>query len=541
MELRNFIRVLQRGWLLIVALLVVGGAVGVGLTVVTTPMYKSTAKIFVSSNASADGNGLGGGSTFTQDRTAAYLIFAKAPAVTGAVVDELDLTLTGQEVGRKLSAAVESNKVVIDLSAVDGDPTRAAAIVNSAAKFFIAEVDENEQKQTITAADGTVTTQSVVKLGVVYQGNVPTTPVSPRPVLNLALGLVVGLLLGLGVVILRDVLDNTMKSQQDFEALGMPVLGTVPFDRRTVRSPVAFRADPHSARSEAYRAMRTNLQFVDIDNPPHVIVVTSAMPSEGKTTTSINLASALAEAGYRVCLIDADLRRPSVADTLGLVGSVGFTSVLISETPVEDVLQNAGRNLAVLSSGPVPPNPSELLISEHARAVIADIAAKVDYCIIDSPPLLPVTDSAELATIADATVLVARAGKTTTDQSKRAIEALAKVGEKPVGVILNMVSAGSAADYSYGSYYGPYRPRSKPKASEIAAADVEGVTPDEDGDATAPAEDEAVVVADAADVEREDADAATTVVDDADPSDASAAATEDATDDEDVRDGVALR
>lgn len=522
MELRNFVRVLRRGWLVIFALVVLGAAAGVGLTLMTTKTYQSTAKIFVASNSSAnDTTSLQGGNAFTQDRTAAYIIFARSPAVVGATIQRLGLKLSQNQVAQKINASVEDNKVVIDIQVTDGDPQTAANIANVVSNQFLYAVRNFEQLQPTTNGvpvtppsdtPGTALSTkspdfsvSVVKLSVVYPANPGREPISPKPTLNIVLGVLIGLLLGLGIVILRDVLDNTMKGPADFEALGVPVLGTVPFDRRVSRSPLAFRSDPHSARSEAYRALRTNMQFVDVDNPPHVIVVTSAMPNEGKTTTAINLASALAEAGYRVCLVDADLRRPSVANTLGLVGDVGFTSVLISDTPVEDVLQNAGRNLAVLTSGPVPPNPSELLISEHARAVLADIAAKVDYCVIDTPPLLPVTDGAELATIADATLIVARAGKTTNDQSRRAIEALAKVGEKPVGIILNMVSAGAASDYRYGYYYTPYRPdrdsHAKDKDKDKGKKDV------------GPVEETTVVAADTADTT--DADAAGPVVADA--------------------------
>ena len=518
MELRNFIRVLRRGWLIIFVLVVLGGGAGVALTLLSTKTYQSTAKIFVASNAAATdtGGALQGGNNFTQDRTGAYVIFAKSPLVTSSVVYYLQNVQTGlprtqfagldsSAVAQRTTASVDDTKVVIDIVVTDGNPQRAAAIANALSVAFRFAVQDNEQVLNPTATDPPTIPyvantdnqyydltaapdfdNSVVKLQTIYPARVAGGPISPKPVLNIGLGVLVGLLLGLGIVVLRDVLDNTLKGPSDFEKVGVPVLGTVPFDKRAARSPIAFRSDPHSARSEAYRALRTNMQFVDVDNPPHVIVVTSAMPGEGKTTTSINLASALAEAGYRVCLVDADLRRPSVAKTLGLVGDVGFTSVLISkDTEVEDVLQNAGRNLAVLTSGPVPPNPSELLISEHARSVLADIAAKVDYCVIDTPPLLPVTDAAELSTIADATVVVARAGKTTVDQSKRSLEALAKVGEKPVGVILNMISASGGNDYSYGYYYAPYRPdrESRAKISDVTAEDAvvveEGTAPDD--------------------------------------------------------------
>ncbi|HEY2272728.1 MAG TPA: polysaccharide biosynthesis tyrosine autokinase, partial [Jatrophihabitantaceae bacterium] len=301
--------------------------------------------------------------------------------------------------------------------------------------------------------------QPAITLKTVHAAQVPSAPIKPNKILNIGLGLIVGLLLGIGVAVLREVLDNTVKGPHDFEDMGVPVLGLVPFDKRTPRAPIAFRTDPHSARSEAYRQLRTNMQFVDVDNPPRVIAVTSAMPGEGKTTTAINLAAALAEAGARVCLVEADLRKPSMATSLGLVGDVGFTTVLIGKAPVETVLQNAGRNLAVLTSGQIPPNPSELLISQHARQLLADLARNVDFLVIDTPPLLPVADGAELATLADATLLVHRAGKTTRDQAARSVEALAKVGKRPVGVILNMISRASGRyEYEYAYYYAPYRP-----------------------------------------------------------------------------------
>ena len=245
------------------------------------------------------------------------------------------------------------------------------------------------------------------------------------------------------------------------------MLGLVPFDKRTPKAPIAFRTDPHSSRSEAYRQLRTNMQFVNIDRPAKIIAVTSAVPGEGKTTTALNLAAALAEAGFRVCLIEADLRRPTLAKSLGLVGDVGFTTVLIGQAPVEAVLQNAGRNLAVMTSGPVPPNPSELLITDQASAIIQHVAEKVDYTIIDTAPLLPVADGAEIAARADATLVVHHAGKSTKDQAARSIEALEKVGVRPVGVILNMITRSRGTyDYNYGYYYA-YRPdRSRAKRDD---------------------------------------------------------------------------
>lgn len=451
MDLRDYLRVLRKGWLSILAFVVVGIGAGVGLTLVTTKVYEASATLFVATSGAQDQSQLAQGNTFVQAQVQSLTRIATSPLVTGPVVKSLGLKITSAELQAKISADAPLNKVLINLHVTDTDPKQAATLTNAVAAEYTKIVQNTVQ----TDAAG----KPVVQLRVIQPATVPSSPVKPNKILNLGLGLVVGLLMGVGIAVLREVLDNTVKGPADFEEMGVAVLGLVPFDKRTPRAPIAFRSDPHSARSEAYRQLRTNLQFVDVDNPPRIIAVTSAVPGEGKTTTAINLAAALAEAGARVCLVEADLRRPSVAKALGLVGDVGLTTVVIGKVPIETAIQSAGRNLAVLTSGPIPPNPSELLISRHAKQVIADVARTVDFTIIDTPPLLPVTDGAELATLADATLLVHHAGKTTRDQAFRSLQALQKVGKRPVGVILNMItrSAGKYA-YEYAYYYTPYRP-----------------------------------------------------------------------------------
>jgi capsular exopolysaccharide synthesis family protein len=449
-DLRDYVRILRRGWPIVLACVVLGLAAGIGLTLATTKVYQADVQVFVATSSSASPSDLANGNTFTQDRVQSYTSIANGPEVTKAVIKQLNLKLTPQDLSDKITADAPLNKVLVNLHVTDNNPTMAAKLANYVAAKFNQVVQQTEQ----TDANG----KAVVKLTVIHPATVPTTPIKPNKLLNVGLGFVVGLLVGVGVVVLRDVLDNTVKGPADFEDLGVPVLGMVPLDKRTTRMPIAFRGDPHSVRSEAYRQLRTNLQFVNVDHTPRIIAVTSAIPGEGKTTTALNLAAALAEAGHRVCLIEADLRRPTIAKTLGLSADVGFTTVLIGQSTVEAALQNVGRNFAVLTSGPVPPNPSELLISEQARNVIQAVIEQTDYTIIDTAPLLPVTDGAEVAALADATVVVHRAGKTTRDQAVRSIGALEKVGEKPVGVVLNMVSRNSGR-YSYEyDYYYTYRP-----------------------------------------------------------------------------------
>lgn len=459
MDLRDHLRVLRKGWALILAFVVAGCALGVLLTVATKKVYQADVVLFVATSAGATATDLVNGNTFSQDRVQSYTSIATSPDVTGPVIESLGLKLTGQGLAAKIRADAPQTKVLINLHVTDESPQQAARLANAVAAQFATVVRNTEQ----TDANG----KPVVKLTVIHPATVPGSPIKPNKLVNIGLGFVLGLLLGVGLVFLRDLLDNTVKGPADFEPLGVPVLGYVPFDKRTSSVPVAFRGDPHSARSEAYRQLRTNLQFVNIDNAPRIIAVTSAVPGEGKTTTALNLAAALAEGGFRVCLIEADLRRPNIAQLLGLVSDVGFTTVLIGKAQVETVLQNAGRNLAVLTSGPVPPNPSELLISAQARSIIQEIAAKVDFTIIDTAPLLPVADGAEVAALADATLVVHRAGKSTREQAERSIEALAKVGVKPVGVVLNMITRGRGRyDDQYGYYYEAYRPRRASRTSD---------------------------------------------------------------------------
>lgn len=462
MELRDYLGVLRRGWALILTFVVAGLAAGIAVTVATPRVYRASVQVFVATSAASTPSELQAGNTFTSDRVQSYTTIANSPAVTGQVIKKLGLAMTEADLGLKISADAPQNKVLINIHVSDHDPVQAARLANAVAAAFDSVVESTEQ----TDANG----HQVVKLTVIHPATVPSVPTSPNKVVNLGLGLAVGLLVGLGLVFLRDALDSSVKGRQGFEELGVPVLSAVPFDKRTARSPVAFRADLHGARSEAYRQLRTNMQFVDVDNPPRVIAVTSAVAGEGKSTTAINLAMALAEAGEKVCLVGADLRRPSLADSLGLVSDVGLTTVLIGKASLDAVIQSAGRNLAVLTSGPVPPNPSELLTSVHVREVLQCLARHYRHTVIDAAPLLPVTDGAQIAALSDATILVARAGRTTRDQVMRSLEALAKINKKPVGVVLNMItrSQGTAGEYGY-YYYSGYRPTLSPAAEGAPA------------------------------------------------------------------------
>jgi capsular exopolysaccharide synthesis family protein len=460
--LHDYLRVLRKRWWLIGAVLVVCLGAGVAFVFTTPKRYEATAQIFVSIAGANDTSAaaLAEGNTFTQARVQSYTSVADSPTVTNAVISSLNLNLTTDQLASKISADAPLNKVLINLHVTDRDAEQAARLANAVAAQFSTVVQNLEQ----TASS----TPSPVKLTVTQPAQTPTSPEAPRIKLDIAIAVLIGLVLGLGVAFLREVLDNTIKDPHELaDFASLPVLGIVPWDKRAEQVPISFRADPHGTRSEGFRQLRTNLQFVDIDNPPRVIAVTSALPQEGKTHTAMNLAAALAEGGQRVCLVEADLRRPSLAKATGIVGEVGLTSVLIGKAPLDAVLQNAGANLAILASGPVPPNPSELLNSAAFRETLQQINDRVDVVVIDTAPLLPVADGAQIASLADATLLTVRAAKTTRDQIRRAIEILDNVDVTPVGVILSMAARRNQSGYPY--YYAEYAPRRPSHLAESAS------------------------------------------------------------------------
>lgn len=238
-----------------------------------------------------------------------------------------------------------------------------------------------------------------MQISTVRAASVPTSAASPNLRLNLALGLVVGLALGVAVAVVRELLDTRLRSTADVEDVtDAPVLGVIGYEEDAPQHPLIVQESPKAIRAESFRRLRTNLQFLELGPAARTYVMTSALPGEGKTTTSINLAITLADAGQRVVLLDADLRRPSVARYMGIEGSVGLTTVLIGKVGVEDAVQPWGNgNLDVIAAGQVPPNPSELLGAAPMADLLDRLRAEYDAIVIDTPPLLPVTDAAILA------------------------------------------------------------------------------------------------------------------------------------------------
>ncbi|HEY8038207.1 MAG TPA: polysaccharide biosynthesis tyrosine autokinase, partial [Polyangiaceae bacterium] len=316
----------------------------------------------------------------------------------------------------------------------------------------------------------------------------PAAPVRPRTSLNLMFGLVAGLLLGVGLSWGRERLDSSLKTPDDLEEkLGITFLGLLPelqddegprYGRRSRRRTTATEAaHPHelivhhrplSGVAEAARAIRTNLMFMNPDRPYRKLLVTSAAPSEGKTTVACSIAIALAQGGQRVCIIDCDLRRPRLHRIFGRAGDSGVTNVLVGDATIDDVAKPTGiDNLWSIPAGPTPPNPADMLHSERFRKFIQDLSDRFDRVIIDSPPLVAVTDSAIISTLTDGTVFVVRAFKTSSHLSSQGLRALRDVDAKVVGAVLNAVNL-NRHEYSY--YYHYYYYKREGYASTPAAA-----------------------------------------------------------------------
>ena len=403
MELHDYLVTLRRRWvsILVITVLALGGALGASLLM--TPMYQATTQLYVSVQGAATTSELLQGSNFTQQQITSYAQLVTSPLVLGPVIDKTGLDIRSETLATQVTANSPLNTSLIDVSVNDANPAIAAAIADAIAAQFITVISDLETP----AADG----PSTVKVSVVRAATAPQQPTSPNLKLNMALGLLVGLALGVGLAVLRAVLDTRVRTESDVaKVTATSVIGSIGYDEDAAAHPLIVQSNPHSHRSEAFRRLRTNLQFLDISDRRQSIVVTSSLPGEGKSTTAINLAITLADAGSRVALIDADLRRPSVARYMGIEGSVGLTTVLIGRAKVEDVMQPWGNGyLHVLPSGQIPPNPSELLGSQSMAALLDKLTHAYDIVLVDTAPLLPVTDAAILSKLTGGALLVASA------------------------------------------------------------------------------------------------------------------------------------
>lgn len=498
LELRDYLSILRRRRWIVLGVTLAVVVLAVIATLMQAPAYRATARVLVQPRSSD--------TLFNQTDTAiadqARAIQTEIQVVESRPVQQAAQTKIGTF--EKISAVAVGQTNVIGISATNRKPARAAEIANAYAEAYInvrrqqnvddllAAVAQIQQKITdldkqIAASDPKDVTRrkaledqqnafkakldetqvaaSLQSGGVrlVNAASVPSAPYSPAPLRNAILALFLGGVIGTAVAFGFEYFDDSIKSSADLSrAVGnrVPIRGlipSVPGWRNPDDAIIVSVADPTAPASEAYRALRTSIQFLHLDKPGRVIQVTSASEGDGKTTTLANLGVTLANADQKVMLVCADLRRPRLHEFFGLQNTAGFTSVVFGDVPLFDALQRVKRvpNLYLLSSGPLAPNPSEVLNSQRARELLDALSAQFDYVLVDCPPILPVTDAAVLSPYVDATIVVAKAGSTTRNEMARAVELLQQVDAPISGLVLNGVTeVGTYKHYRYEAHSG---------------------------------------------------------------------------------------
>ncbi len=451
MDLRQLLTTLRRRWKLATAvlLLAVGGAALA--TSLITPSYVSSTRIYIaaSGSGSLDPYQLG---IYAAQRVASYADLAKDSAVLQKVIDETGISDTPEQLAKRITTEAVPNSVILEVSVRDTSPKVAQVIAKAVSQQISLLVSDLERPE---PTEDEPRPQSPIEAKVAGEPSYDPAPVSPNLILNLVVGTLLGAIVGVGAAVLREIFDDTVKSPEELsEVTGSAVMTVVPFDSSVTKHPLISDDDAPATRGEPFRVLRTNLQFAEIDGRQQTLLVTSAVPDEGKTVTAVNLALALAQAGRDVLLIDGDLRKPNVARMLGLDNAVGLMTVLFGSADLSSCVQRHSSGLHVLGTGPQPPNPAEVLETDALKDLLNRARGEYDVVIIDAPPLLPVADPAIIAARVNGVLLVTRYGSTSRDLVRQSVARLHGVGAKVVGVALTMSPRATGDAYGYGYGYG---------------------------------------------------------------------------------------
>lgn len=514
MELKRYVAVLRRWAWLIVLTTVLAAAISYQVTSRLPSVYSATTTVMVGTVLQSTNPNAADLST-TQQLAQTYVLMVKRQPLLQATVQALGYRMSWQALASQVSAAPIPQTQLLQITAVDSTPERAQAIADEVAHQLVLQSPtpvekEQDQRQEFVAAQlkelqariseaesqlnvlqnqlvlensalgvqdvqnqitalqqkistwqGTYASLLNNKVGrvntltIVEPASLPTSPVSPNSLITIATATLGGLVLALAAILLLEYLDDTIKSKEDVErVLNLPTLGVVSRARELIQpvSGLLRTWQEGSAVAEAYRMLRTNLEFTSMRNEIRTLLVTSAIVGEGKTTTACNLAITMALAGRKVILCDADLRRPAVHRAFGYSHEVGLTSLLLDEHMATDdaLLPTQVPGLTLLLSGPIPPNPSELLGSKPMHERIQELRATADVVILDTPAVLPIADTPVLAAFSDGVVLVVDSRRTRTDTVRQAKSNLDQVGAKFLGVVLNK---GRAHPPIGGEYY----------------------------------------------------------------------------------------
>jgi capsular exopolysaccharide synthesis family protein len=512
LDLRRQLAIVRSRLLLIIVGVLVAGLMGYVGSGLQATIYEARATLIV--GQSLTGVNPGYDQLLASQRlSATYATVATTRPIVQSAIEQLGLSVTADQLIGSVQAAATPDSALLTITARDGDPARAAALANAIADRLVAAspsiqgreagVQQSIDRDLKAAQDQLVSIQAEVDhlgalasrtpeqataletlrgqllslrsfygsllpfwsgsasnlLTFVQPAVAPSSPIAPRPLFNTLLAAAVGLLVVLALVFVVEYLDDTFRSADDVQdGIQLPTLAVVERMKTRKRSAeagwLAALLSPHSRVAEAFRTLRSNVEFSAVDAPIHTLLVTSSIPGEGKTITAANLAVVFAQSGRRVLLVDADLRKPGAHLVFKLPNEQGLTTLIRGEQASRDVIAHpTGRdNLMVLTSGPVPPNPAELLGSQRMRMVLQELRTQCDLLILDSAPLQVASDSAILSSFVDGTVFVVNYGRTRRGAARQAREVLAKANAHVLGAVLNCIPRRGYTDG--GLYYG---------------------------------------------------------------------------------------
>jgi capsular exopolysaccharide synthesis family protein len=523
MELRAYVSILLKWWWLFLISMLLAAGISFAVSQSTTPIYQSTTTVMVGQSLKSTDPSTSDFLT-SEKLAQTYSEIARREPVLQATIEALNLPFTWQELKGNVGVRLVQGTQLIEISVKDTVPSRAQAIADELALQLIRQsptsaenvttaqytefvqrqlgdlqikIDEGEarlaslERDLGTALsseeagkiqDQTATLQAQINtwqsnyaqllgylgqtspnyLSVVEPAQLPQAPIQPKTRQNVLLAAIVGLMIAGGVAFLIEYLDDTIKTPDDLAGgLGLVALGSIArLEGESYPEKLITRQPEHSSADEAYRMLRSNVQFMANGRPLHTLLVTSAGPVEGKSITLANIGVVFAQNGLRTILVDSDLRRPMLHRIFQLPNRTGLSNVLLAPvTQVnEEIIQSAGvANLQVITSGPIPPNPSELLGSTRMSQVIAELRDLADVVIFDSPPVLSAADAALLANRLDGTILVAESGRTRREAALRAVEQLQRAGANLIGGVLNRLQKRTGGYYYhyYDRYYHP--------------------------------------------------------------------------------------
>ncbi len=444
MTLHDAVRAVRKHWLWVLTPILV---FTIGIYVMSDraePVYRARTALFVALAAGDSASDLNQGSSYTQAQMLSFAQLATLPIVLDPVVEDLGLSTTARSLAGRISATTANGTSILNIAASSSSPQAAADIANAVASELTSVIAEVSPTTTAGTAS--------IRATIVDQAVPPRYPASPNTKRNVLAAALAGLIIGLAAAYLRQAFDTRVRRPEDLAtATDVPLLGVVRGVRKAELGVRVGDAVLNGPQAEEFRRLRTNLQMVGERGAPRMFALSSAVEGEGKTHTNLRLAFSFAAAGDRVLVIDADLRRPAVADRLGLEGAAGLTECLVGRAEFDDVVQHLGDGPSVLASGAMPPNPGELLASKEFAALLEQVAEEYDAVFIDTPPLLPVADAVVVSRQVAGLILVVDASKARRPQLTRAVEAVHQGGGRVVGLVLNRSRTAQEESYVYGA------------------------------------------------------------------------------------------